>query len=189
MRWIRALWAWWFVLTALGLGLIVAAFFNASMFRLKEREANVTPKIEQVKEAFAPLRKRQLDVPLAILTEFEQGRLTLERLNAQRLVGQPFIHLWVIDKAGKLALAGDREEPPPAWIVKLINDVTFSEGGLVPLRPMDTKPHPGRPASYMVWVAKDAQGRFLVSPTDIDYIFGRWLKRQVEALKRGTTVD
>ncbi|MDB5099501.1 MAG: phoR 3 [Cyanobacteria bacterium RYN_339] len=188
MRWTRALWVWWVVLTALGLGLIVAGFLNSSLYRLKEREADITPKVQQLRDAFAPLRQRVLDVPLAILNDFEGGKLSLERLNGQRLVGQPFVHLWVLDAAGKSAFPDDKEAPPPAWVVQLVHDVKTEGTGLAPLRPMPGIVRPGRPASYLVWVAHDDHGRSLVSQCDLDFIFGPWLKGQVDALKLGDGV-
>lgn len=180
--WGRILWAWWAVITGLGCLLILMAFFNSALFELKSQEVQIATKVERLRQVFAPLRDRQVSLPLGVMNTFGAGELTYERLSGLRLEGAPFFKFYYAKADGHPVLARDHEDPLPAWMLARMAQFHFdSPGSLGAVRPDPRHgvPVAGEPESYLLWFGRDNRGELFVEQVDLDYIFGPWLKSQL----------
>lgn len=182
--WLRALWAWWVMLGLVGLALLVVAYTSSVLFTMRNQEAEMLPRVQAVREAFVGLRTQQSAVPLGVLGDFQHGSLTLDALRGARVAGEPFFKLYVVDGQGKKAFADDREDDAPAWMVRWVaaQPVGYWGSSLVMVRPVpDRQLVAGAPTNFLFWASRNPEGQFLLVPTDLDYVFGPWLHKQLEA--------
>jgi signal transduction histidine kinase len=187
-----ALWALWSlsILLLFGLWWLNLSSSVSSVLRSRQIAAlESTPQLEEALQTLQHLGR----VMLGVSVQEAEDNLNFERFVELREQGRPYYRFYFLDAAGRPVFPRDTETAS-SWLIAELKDKT-KRGSPVILRPLP----PGYqtsfiqnsgsvPENYLAYAQSISGERYLAWVLDWDYVFGPWIRKQLQRFGLGESV-